>query len=71
MSAYPGCWDETPDRDYQSCNYCRQERQSPPVREHVTCEHHRKMKELESRRQLLGSGLVHVTPNYKPQGVGL
>jgi len=63
MSAYPGCWEETSDRDYQSCNYCRQENQSPLTRAHVTCDHHRKMKELEARRQLQGSSLVHIAPN--------
>jgi len=64
-AAYPGCWDATPDRDYDTCNSCRQEKRLPPIRSDALCEHHAKLQELESRRQMLGSGIVHVN---RPQG---
>jgi hypothetical protein len=70
MAAYPGCWDETPDRDYKLCNYCRMEKKLAPVRGHTLCEHHTKMKELESRRQLLASGMAHINPNQAKQAQG-
>lgn len=66
MAAYPGCWEETPDRDFKNCNFCRQEKRLPPIHANMWCDHHTKIQELEARRQLFGSGIVHATTNQRP-----